>query len=106
MSDLDQQVVEEFRGNGGTVTTHGFGRNPVLLRRTGARSGAERDEVREAFEAASPGSAAHEARTSRVVPVVELRPRDRAPRDAGRDARDRGHRAPRSGAPPPRAAPR
>lgn len=40
--DFNQQVIEEFRANGGTVTTAGFGRNLLLVHHTGARSGTER----------------------------------------------------------------
>ncbi|MCK0116721.1 nitroreductase family deazaflavin-dependent oxidoreductase [Isoptericola sp. S6320L] len=42
MSDWNQQIIEEFRRHGGTVTTMGFGRRLVLLHSRGARSGAER----------------------------------------------------------------
>ena len=136
MSDFNPQVIEEFRTNGGTVTTAGFGRNLVLVHHAGARTGTERvtplfslpteaggwlvaasaagadqhpawfhnllahpdtviehpdlgvvpvravnleGEQRDAawtrFTAASPGFAGYEAKTSRRIPVVELRPR-------------------------------
>ena len=42
MSDWNQQVIDEFRANGGTVTTNGFGRRLVLVHHLGARSGVER----------------------------------------------------------------
>jgi deazaflavin-dependent oxidoreductase (nitroreductase family) len=42
VSDWNQQVIEEFRANGGTVTTNGFGRRLVLVHHLGARSGTER----------------------------------------------------------------
>lgn len=42
MADFSQQVIDEFRANGGTVTMAGFGRNLVLLHHTGAKSGIER----------------------------------------------------------------
>ncbi|NHA68154.1 nitroreductase/quinone reductase family protein [Phycicoccus flavus] len=42
MSDWNEKVIEEFRSNGGTVETMGFGRRLVLLHHTGARSGTER----------------------------------------------------------------
>ena len=42
MPDWNQQIVDEFRANGGTVTTMGFGRGLVLLHHVGARSGTER----------------------------------------------------------------
>lgn len=42
MADWNEQIVAEFRANGGTVTTMGFGRSLVLLHHTGARTGAER----------------------------------------------------------------
>lgn len=42
MSDWNQQVIDEFRANGGTVQTNGFGRGLVLVHHLGARSGTER----------------------------------------------------------------
>lgn len=42
MSDWNAQIIEEFRANGGTVETMGFGRRLVLLHHVGARSGTER----------------------------------------------------------------
>ncbi|QIM22497.1 nitroreductase family deazaflavin-dependent oxidoreductase [Phycicoccus sp. HDW14] len=42
MSDWNKNVIEEFRANGGTVQTMGFGRGLVLLHHTGARTGTER----------------------------------------------------------------
>ena len=42
MSDWNQQIIDEFRANGGTVTTMGFGRGLVLVHHLGARSGEER----------------------------------------------------------------
>ena len=42
MSDWNQQVIDEFRANDGTVTTMGFGRSLVLLHHRGARSGTVR----------------------------------------------------------------
>lgn len=42
MSDWNQNIIDEFRANGGTVTTMGFGRGLVLLHHTGARTGTER----------------------------------------------------------------
>ena len=42
MSDWNQQIIDEFRANGGNVTTNGFGRRLVLVHHRGARSGAER----------------------------------------------------------------
>ncbi|WP_299056651.1 nitroreductase/quinone reductase family protein [uncultured Nocardioides sp.] len=42
MSDFNSQVIAEFRENGGTVTTAGFGRSLVLVHHVGARSGTER----------------------------------------------------------------
>ena len=42
MADWNQQIIEEFRANGGTVTTNGFGRGLVLVHHLGARSGQER----------------------------------------------------------------
>jgi deazaflavin-dependent oxidoreductase (nitroreductase family) len=41
-SDFNDRVIEEFRSNGGTVTTAGFGRNLVLVHHLGAKSGTER----------------------------------------------------------------
>jgi deazaflavin-dependent oxidoreductase (nitroreductase family) len=40
--DWNQQIIDEFRTNGGTVTTMGFGRRLVLLHSRGARTGEER----------------------------------------------------------------
>jgi deazaflavin-dependent oxidoreductase (nitroreductase family) len=42
MADWNQQIIEEFRANGGTVTTNGFGRRLVLVHNIGAKSGQER----------------------------------------------------------------
>ena len=42
MSDWNLQIIDEFRANGGTVTTMGFGRGLVLVHHLGARSGEER----------------------------------------------------------------
>ncbi len=42
MSDWNQQIIDEFRANDGTVTTMGFGRGLVLLHHVGARTGTER----------------------------------------------------------------
>ncbi|WP_281882617.1 nitroreductase/quinone reductase family protein [Agromyces rhizosphaerae] len=135
MNDFNQRIIDEFRANGGFVSTAGFGRNLVLVHHVGARSGvervaplfavrsdvgwliaaskggapdhpgwyhnlaahpetivevpgegevavravelegAERDAAWERFTAASDGFATYQARTSRVIPVVELRRR-------------------------------
>ncbi|WP_028049170.1 nitroreductase/quinone reductase family protein [Cellulomonas sp. URHD0024] len=42
MSDWNQQIIDEFRTNGGFVQTNGFGKGLVLLHHRGARSGTER----------------------------------------------------------------
>ena len=42
MSDWNQQIIDEFRTNGGDVTTNGFGKGLVLLHHRGARTGVER----------------------------------------------------------------
>lgn len=42
MSDWNQQIIDEFRTNGGDVRTNGFGKGLVLLHHRGAKSGAER----------------------------------------------------------------
>jgi deazaflavin-dependent oxidoreductase (nitroreductase family) len=42
MSDWNQQIIDEFRANGGDVHTNGFGRGLVLLHHRGARTGVER----------------------------------------------------------------
>ncbi|MEO7421149.1 MAG: nitroreductase/quinone reductase family protein [Ornithinibacter sp.] len=42
MPDWNQQIIEEFRANDGTVSTMGFERGLVLLHHIGARSGTER----------------------------------------------------------------
>ena len=41
-SDWNQSIIDEFRANGGTVTTMGFGRNLILVHHIGAKSGTER----------------------------------------------------------------
>ncbi len=41
-SDWNQNIIDEFRANDGTVTTAGFGRNLVLLHHVGAKSGQDR----------------------------------------------------------------
>jgi deazaflavin-dependent oxidoreductase (nitroreductase family) len=40
--DWNQNVIDEFRANDGTVSTAGFGRALVLLHHVGAKSGQER----------------------------------------------------------------
>jgi len=42
VSDWNQQIIDEFRTNGGTVATMGFGRNLVLMHHVGAKTGTER----------------------------------------------------------------
>ena len=42
MADWNQNIIDEFRANDGTVTTMGFGRALVLLHHLGAKSGRER----------------------------------------------------------------
>ena len=42
MADWNQNIIDEFRANDGTVTTAGFGRSLVLLHHVGAKSGVER----------------------------------------------------------------
>lgn len=42
MSDWNQQIIDEFRTNGGFVGTNGFGKGLVLLHHRGARSGTAR----------------------------------------------------------------
>lgn len=42
MADWNQQIIDEFRTNDGTVNTMGFGRGLVLVHHRGAKSGAER----------------------------------------------------------------
>jgi len=42
MSDLDRQIIAEFRANDGHVETMGFGDSLVILHSTGARTGTER----------------------------------------------------------------
>ena len=41
-TDWNQQIIDEFRSNGGDVSSRGFGRNLVLLHNVGAKSGVER----------------------------------------------------------------
>lgn len=40
--DWNQQIIDEFRANGGDVSSRGFGRSLVLLHNIGAKSGVER----------------------------------------------------------------
>ena len=136
MSDWNQQIIDEFRANGGAVQTYGFGRGLVLLHHIGAKSGVsrispvagihtapetwlvaasaggrdnspawyynllahpdvsietpddgtvevhavdlprpERDAAWELFKARSEGFRSYEQKTSRVIPVLELRRR-------------------------------
>ena len=42
MSDWNQQIISEFRSNGGFVQTNGFGKGLVLLHHRGAKTGTER----------------------------------------------------------------
>jgi deazaflavin-dependent oxidoreductase (nitroreductase family) len=42
VADWNQQIIDEFRANDGTVETMGFGRGLVLVHNIGARSGQER----------------------------------------------------------------
>lgn len=42
MNDFNQQIIDEFRANRGTVTTMGFGDRLVLVHSTGAKSGQQR----------------------------------------------------------------
>ena len=42
MADWNTNIIEEFRTNGGTVQTGGFGRGLVLLHHRGAKTGQER----------------------------------------------------------------
>ncbi|BCJ36546.1 hypothetical protein Athai_40490 [Actinocatenispora thailandica] len=42
MTDWNQQIIEEFRRNDGTVETMGFGRGLVLVHHRGAKTGTER----------------------------------------------------------------
>ena len=42
MSDFNEQIIEEFRTNGGNVTTMRFGKNLILLHTLGAKSGTPR----------------------------------------------------------------
>lgn len=41
-TDWNQQIIDEFRANGGDVSSRGFGRSLVLLHNVGAKSGVER----------------------------------------------------------------
>lgn len=42
MADWNEKIIQEFRANGGTVKTNGFGRALVLVHTVGAKSGQER----------------------------------------------------------------
>jgi deazaflavin-dependent oxidoreductase (nitroreductase family) len=41
MSGFDDQIIDEFRANNGTVTAHGFGDSLVLVHHIGTRTGSE-----------------------------------------------------------------
>ncbi|GAA1952353.1 hypothetical protein [Microbacterium deminutum] len=41
-ADWNQQIIDEFRANGGDITSRGFGRSLVLVHHIGAKSGIER----------------------------------------------------------------
>ena len=43
MSDYNQQVIAEFRSNGGVVGGHHSGRKLLILHTTGAKSGKHRE---------------------------------------------------------------
>ncbi|WP_353808731.1 nitroreductase/quinone reductase family protein [Agromyces sp. SYSU T00194] len=135
MNDWNQGIIDEFRGNGGFVSTAGFGRNLLLVHHVGAKSrvervsplfalrsdagwliaaskggapahpawfhnlgahpdtvveapgegevavraveleGQERDAAWALFTSTSDGFSRYQERTSRVIPVVELRRR-------------------------------
>lgn len=42
MADFNQTIIDEFRANGGVVSTMSFGKGLVLLHHIGAKSGLER----------------------------------------------------------------
>ena len=42
MTDWNQQIIDEFRSDGGFVQTNGFGKGLVLLHHRGAKTGTER----------------------------------------------------------------
>ena len=42
MSDWNQQIIDEWRANDGTVQTMGFGRGLVLVHHLGSKTGTER----------------------------------------------------------------
>ncbi|MDO9395828.1 MAG: nitroreductase/quinone reductase family protein [Herbiconiux sp.] len=42
MTDFNTQIIDEFRANGGHVSSYGFGDSLVLLHSVGARSGQQR----------------------------------------------------------------
>lgn len=37
----NQQIIDEFRANGGDVTTNGFGKSLILVHHTGAKTGTQ-----------------------------------------------------------------
>ncbi|MEO5608787.1 MAG: hypothetical protein ABIQ61_07875 [Ornithinibacter sp.] len=76
MPDWNQQIIEEFRANDGTVSPMGFGRGLVLLHHIGARSSTERDAAWSRFTQMSDGFRSYEQKTSRVIPVIELTRRE------------------------------
>ncbi|MYS07091.1 nitroreductase family deazaflavin-dependent oxidoreductase [Streptomyces sp. SID6041] len=101
MPDLNRQVIEEFRANGGRVGGMFEGAALLLLTTTGARSGrahttsavyarargpgcsssrrtpvategGERDRLYAEQAGRDPGFAAYQAATDRIIPVVAL----------------------------------
>lgn len=82
MADFNQQIITEFRENGGHVSTMGFGDRLVILHTTGARSGQPRLSPLMAiptdggwFVAASKGGAPDEpawAHNLRAQPAISV----------------------------------
>jgi deazaflavin-dependent oxidoreductase (nitroreductase family) len=82
MADFNEQIITEFRANGGTVATMGFGDRLVILHTTGARSGQPRLSPLMAipteggwFVAASKGGAPEEpawAHNLRAHPAISV----------------------------------
>ncbi len=85
LNDWNAKIIEEFRANGGKVAGQFEGAPMLLLRTIGAKTGLERvnpmmylEQAGRVFVFASKagadtdGFAEYQAKTTRVIPVVEL----------------------------------
>jgi hypothetical protein len=75
MSSFNDQVIQEFRANGGHVEIAGFGDKLVLLHTRGARTGAERVSPAMALRDEDSWFVYASKAGSRIIPVFRLTPR-------------------------------